>query len=251
MLRSRLDVQRWTRAGREAGGGGGLAKPSPSFLAKGIDKAGSEAPSPGSPNLPESFLAFGHPASPEPCAHAPGLGATQCRGPPDAGTLSCSSHLRDLSRCTKACSPTILGCHSRSFNGKFLPPRQACHVQMHCHNQSGLLLLAQAENSSVALGCWLTLPLNAKFLECSGNPPGACPHFNNEPKTATATYIGLFTGSVFSPNRIYVYHTLVSGGYILMKTNTSREVIKFRVTDEPREKLLSELQCEKKKLFEL
>lgn len=110
---------------------------------------------------------------------------------------------------------------------------------MLCYSYSGLLLPAWAENSSIALGTWLMLPSNAKFFECSGNPPGAFPHSNKEPKTATAFGFGPDL-SVLPKSHLRLSQARKLG-YILMKTNNSREVVKFRFTDEPRKKLESEL----------
>lgn len=65
-------------ASKSPGGGErwewGFAKPNPSFLLKGIDKAGSEAPCQSLCHSHESFWVFGHPGSLEPHAHSPGLG---------------------------------------------------------------------------------------------------------------------------------------------------------------------------------
>ena len=82
--------------------------------------------------------------------------------------------------------------------------------------------------------------------------PSAFPHSNKEPDTATAVCVCYTLDlSVLSKSLLHLSHASELG-CILMKTNTSREMIKFRLTEELGETEIWNLMVKrKKKLFKV
>lgn len=103
----------------------------------------------------------------------------------------------------------------------------------------GCSILALAENSSVAIGtclphpqiptCWVLRIHEVHSLILARH------------QRLTAAYAWLYTVSNVLPKSHLRLSHACELGYVLIKTNISREVIKFRFTDEPREKLSSSL----------
>ncbi|XP_028923534.1 putative defense protein Hdd11 [Ornithorhynchus anatinus] len=90
------------------------------------------------------------------------------------------------------------------FLETFYTPGKSIHVKIVGPWYKGLLLLAQAENSSTALGTWQDPPPGTRFLECSENSHGAITHSNTELKTSSTTYSWLYTGSECPANVTFV-----------------------------------------------
>lgn len=217
------------REKREAGRVGKRAKHRPSSLPCITDKAGRAAPRPTPTSLSLSWR-LGAQSPSEPDAHAPGLGDAQAGRPAGAGTSSAwQPTARAQNRCTEVCGPTAPLCPSRSCCGK--PPPRNCRPAAFRRIiiiTDGCSYWHRAENYNVAIGTWLTLPQTPSCFDCSGNTPGALFNSNKE-LLPHPTFGDTLDQSGLSKSLSSLLHERKLG-CSLRKTNTSREVIKCRLS---------------------